>query len=39
MIDQVVWIEICSTQDETDESFLRILWSNRTELAPGVEGV
>jgi hypothetical protein len=22
MIDPVVWIEICSTQDETDEVFL-----------------
>jgi hypothetical protein len=39
MIDPVVWIEICSTQDETDESFRRIPWSNRAVLEPGVEGV
>jgi hypothetical protein len=39
MIDPAVWIEICSTQDETDVSFLRIPWSNRTDSGPGVEGV
>lgn len=39
MIDPVVWIEICSTQDETDEVFLGFVGETEAEVRPGVEGV
>jgi hypothetical protein len=39
MIDPAVWIEICSTQDETDAVFLGFLGGTVTEVKPGVEGV
>ena len=39
MIDPGVWIELCFTQDETDEAFLGLFGETVREVLPGVEGV